>query len=117
MKQPLTLVDLRGDGPVRMGIPSDVVRGRSQPLARRWSLAMHEHPDRIDGLLYPSRLNTEINLAIFDRAVAKLSPTNTQQLDRTPGIGRLLDDFQVALTSSHGLAGRRRPLGPPRIQP
>lgn len=94
----LTLIDLRGDTPVRMGIPSDVVRGRSQTLARRWSLAMHEHPDRIDGLIYPSRLNTEINLAIYDRAVAKLSPTSTQQLDRTPGISRLLDDFQVALT-------------------
>lgn len=41
---PLRMVDLRGDGPVRMGIPSDVVRGSKQALARAWSLAIHDHP-------------------------------------------------------------------------
>ena len=41
---PLRMVDLRGDVPVRMGIPSDVVRGSKQALARAWSLAIHDHP-------------------------------------------------------------------------
>ncbi len=30
----LSLLDLRHDGPLRMGIPSDVVRGAKQSLAR-----------------------------------------------------------------------------------
>ncbi|WP_429599807.1 hypothetical protein [Sphingomonas zeicaulis] len=52
----------------------------------------------INGLLHPSRLNPEIHLAIADHAVAKLAPMHTQRLDCTPGMGRLLYDFQVAPT-------------------
>lgn len=60
----LKLLDLRGDGPVRMGIPSDVVHGAKQSPARAWSVAFREHPAAIDGIIYPSRLNGEHNLAI-----------------------------------------------------
>ena len=49
----LSLVDLRGDGPLRMGIPSDVARGSKQSLARRWSLAIYGHPSKPDGIIYP----------------------------------------------------------------
>ena len=71
------LLDLREGHPVRMGIPSGVIRGASQSLAHRWSVAFHEHPEQIDGLIYPSRLNGETNLAIYERAVSKLAPTST----------------------------------------
>jgi hypothetical protein len=40
----LTLVDLRGDAAILMGVPSDVVRGSQQSLSRWWSVAFHEHP-------------------------------------------------------------------------
>lgn len=70
----LKLIDPTGDGPVRMGIPSDVPRASSQALARRWSLAIYEHPTRVDGILYPSRLNGETNIAVYDRAIGKLGP-------------------------------------------
>lgn len=33
---PLSVVDLRGDGPLRMGVPSDVIRSSRQGLARIW---------------------------------------------------------------------------------
>ena len=39
--EPLVLVDLTGDGPLRMGVPSDVVGARDQSLAQRWSVAIH----------------------------------------------------------------------------
>src|SRR5262249_14709008 len=68
----LYLVDLRGDGCVRMGIPSDVPRRANQALARRWSLAFYEHPSQPDGVIYSSRLNEATNLAIYDRAIGKL---------------------------------------------
>jgi hypothetical protein len=36
--EPLVLVDLTGDGPLRMGVPSDVAGARDQSSARSWSV-------------------------------------------------------------------------------
>ncbi|WP_439571507.1 RES family NAD+ phosphorylase [Sphingomonas sp.] len=94
---PLRLIDLRGDSPLRMGIPSDVVRGRTQQLARRWSLAIHQHPEGVDGIIYPSRLNGEENLAIYDRAIAKLAFGAVGPLELEAGIDGILNDLRVAL--------------------
>jgi hypothetical protein len=94
---PLTLVDLRGDGPIRMGIPTDVVRASSQTLSRAWSAAIHAHPKAPDGIIYPSRLNGETNLAIYDRGIGKLRATTVAQLLSAAGLARVLDDFRVAL--------------------
>lgn len=95
--QELHLLDLTGDGPVRMGIPSDVARGRRQALARKWSVAFYEHPEQPDGIVYPSRLNGETNLAIYGRAVGKLELLGEQDLKRAAGLHAVLDDFLVAL--------------------
>jgi len=42
--QPLRLVELRGDGPVRMGVPSDVPRSSRHALSRAWSLGVPQSP-------------------------------------------------------------------------
>jgi hypothetical protein len=91
----LLLVDLRGDGPLRMGIPSDVARGSKQSLARRWSLAIHEHPAQPDGIIYPSRLNGETNLAIYDRAILKLRAVARGELLKEVGLAAVLRDLKV----------------------
>lgn len=93
----LKLLDLRGDGPIRMGIPSDVVRGAKQSLARAWSAAFYEHPAAIDGIIYPSRLNGEHNLAVYDRAVPALVCTGIIPLMRARGLVQVLRDFDVAI--------------------
>lgn len=93
----LRLVDLRNDNPLRMGIPSDVVGGSDQRLARQWSLALHNHPAEPDGILYPSRLNEEINLAVFERAIPKLSVSERNHLMDISGLDDILDLFQVAI--------------------
>lgn len=95
--RPLQVVDLRGDGPVRMGIPSDVVSASSQTLARAWSLALHDHPAHVDGILYPSRLNEQHNVAIFDRAISALTCSARVPLLRARGIAATLDDLRVAV--------------------
>jgi hypothetical protein len=97
VSQVLRLLDLTENGPVRMGIPSDVARGRRQALARKWSVAFHEHPAQVDGIVYPSRLNGEKNLAIYGRAVGKLELLREQDLKRAVGLPDVLDDFLVAL--------------------
>lgn len=97
VRRPLSLVDLRGDGPLRMGIPSDVVRGSKQSSARRWSLAIHEHPSQPDGIVYPSRLNGETNLAVYDRAIPKLRAIERRELLSEPGLAKVLRDLKVGL--------------------
>jgi hypothetical protein len=97
VSQALRLLDLTRDGPVRMGIPSDVARGRRQTLARKWSVAFHEHPQQPDGIVYPSRLNGDTNMAIYGRAVGNLKLLHTQDLKRAAGLPDVLDDFVVAL--------------------
>lgn len=93
----LSLIDLRGDGPLRMGIPSDVARASRQALARKWSLAFYEHPSTIDGIIYPSRLNGETNLAIYDRAIGKLSVETAVPLITAPNLADVLRTFQIGL--------------------
>lgn len=92
----LRLVDLRGDNAVRMGVPTDVVRAQRQNLARRWSLAFHEHPSEPDGIIYPSRLN-EATIAIYDRAVLKLQSKRVTTLLGARGLVQVLEDFRVGL--------------------
>jgi hypothetical protein len=80
-----------------MGIPSDGARSSRQALARKWSLAFYGHPAGVDGIVYPSRLNGEINLAVYDRSVTKLEPLHGYNLKHAAGIADVLDDFLVAL--------------------
>ncbi|ESX62777.1 hypothetical protein X759_34290 [Mesorhizobium sp. LSHC420B00] len=93
----LRLVDLGGDNAVRMGVPTDVVRAQRQNLARRWSLAFHQHPSEPDGIIYPSRLNEATNLAIYDRAVPKLQAKRVTNLLGARGLAQVLQDFRVGL--------------------
>jgi len=93
----LYLVDLRGDGCIRMGIPSDVPRSANQALARRWSLAFYEHRSKPDGIIYSSRLNEDTCVAIYDRAVVKLRAVGATELIRAPGFAEVLDDLRVAI--------------------
>ncbi len=97
MITPLLLVDLSGNAPIRQGVPSDVVRGKKQTHAREWSVAFHDNPDAPDGIMYPSRLNGETNLAIYSRAVTKLNSVQVMALLKAPGIARVLDTFRVAI--------------------
>src|ERR1700730_12891896 len=95
----LTLVDLRGDAAIRTGVLSDVVHGSQQSLSRWWSVAFHEHPQKPDGIIYPSRLNAETSLAIYDRAIAKLAVTRVTPLIAARGLANILTDLRVALVS------------------
>ncbi len=96
-KEELRLVDLRDDGPVIMGVPTDVAKASQQTLARKWAVAFHEHPEMPDGIIYPSRLNGHTNLAVFNRAIPKLEPTKVYRLIGAPGLARVLDDLKVAI--------------------
>lgn len=95
--EPLRLVDLREDRAIRMGVPTDVGCASRQSLARAWSAAFYTHPEQPDGVIYPSRLNGQTNLAVYDRAVPKLAVARVQQLIGAAGLADVLTDLQVAL--------------------
>jgi hypothetical protein len=96
--EPLVLVDLTGDGPLRMGVPSDVVGAQDQSLARRWSVAFHDHPSQPDGILYPARLNEERCIALYARAIPKLKATVTPLLlECRSELAAILDDLDIAI--------------------
>jgi hypothetical protein len=98
VEQVLNLVDLRGDGLIRMGIPTDVVRARSQYLARIWARAIWRHDMRPDGMIYDSRLNGETNIVVFDRGLPKLHPAEQKPLvGYRSELAAIFDDFDLAV--------------------
>ena len=97
VREPLQMVDLRGGNPIRMGIPTDAVRAQSHRHGRRVSLALYLHADRPDGILYPSRLNEDENIAVYDRAVSKLSAGRRRKLIDCPELAPVLDRYRIAI--------------------
>ncbi len=59
--------------------------------------AFHEHRSVPDGIIYPSRLNGHTNLAIFDRAISKLSAVRVVPLIGAPGLATIINDLRVSL--------------------
>ena len=94
----LRLIDLCGDGALRMGVPTDVVGAKDQTLSRVWSKTFHDHPDIVDGILYPSRLNEERNIALYARALPKLKPIETPALiDCRDDLAGIIRDLELAI--------------------
>lgn len=96
--QPLLLADLRSDGMLRMRIPTDAARAASHDLGKHWSRALWLHDQKPDGILYESRLNGETNIALFDRALSKLSAKSAKPLlEFRDSLAEILDDFLVEI--------------------
>ncbi|MBV8453970.1 MAG: RES family NAD+ phosphorylase [Deltaproteobacteria bacterium] len=96
--RPLNAVDLRGDSPIKMGVPTDAVRASSHRLGQRWSLAFWQHKQRPHGILYPSRLNEEICLALYDVALPNVSVSRTLPfLEYTAEVTSLIREFKLAI--------------------
>lgn len=94
----LRLVDLTGDGLVRMGVPADVVGAGDQTLGRAWSVAFHDHADQPDGVYYPSRLNEERCIALYDGALGKVKATAAPRLmDCRSELASILNDLEIAV--------------------
>lgn len=96
----LKLVDLAGKGLVRMGVDARLNTGDYR-IAQRWSSAFHAHPDKSDGILYPSRHDPKQQLAaLFDRTESFLKSKNHgtvyAYLDDHEFF-RLLDHYDIAL--------------------
>jgi hypothetical protein len=58
---------------------------------------LHGHPDHPDGLCYPSRLNGNDNIAVYDRALHKLSAGARRRLTACPELAPLLTRYRIAI--------------------
>jgi hypothetical protein len=93
----LDLVDLRGGNAVAMGVPTNAVRASAHRLGQRASLAAYQRAEHLDGIWYPSRLNGDENLAVYDRAVPKLSAGPRRTLTDCPELAPILGTYRVAV--------------------
>jgi hypothetical protein len=69
----LRLVDLSGSGLAQIGADERLCSGEHD-IARKWLLAMWQHPASVDGLYYRARHDPSRNsVALFDRAEPSVS--------------------------------------------
>jgi len=94
----LRLADLRNDNMLRMRMPTDTVRAKSHVLGQAWSRAIWLHNDTPDGIIYDSRLNIETNVAIYDRALPKLTAKASGPLmSRRDEMAAIMTEFDLAI--------------------
>ncbi|MEO3435448.1 RES family NAD+ phosphorylase [Inquilinus sp. CAU 1745] len=98
----LALLDLRNDGCVTMGAPTDAVGARNHSAGRALGRSIHDDHPHVDGILYASRLNGRDCYAIFDRAVHKLGdgspPLST--LEHHPELPAVLRAYRIEIAVS-----------------
>ncbi len=100
-KRPLRLVSLAGEGLARLGADARLTSGESYDVAHRWSLAIHEHPKKPDGIVYTARHDpSRVCVAIFERASVDLEVTSLGSLadpTHTKLLAMLLDTYDFGL--------------------
>jgi hypothetical protein len=101
--RPLRLVDQTGPGLSQVGADARLSAG-SYSSSQAWALALHEHPDQPDGLLYRSRHDLErLCAAIFERAASALTDSSLGSLadpHNADLLADLLDAYGYSLIAS-----------------
>lgn len=91
--RPVRLVDLCGPGLARLGLDAAIFSGPYAPCGL-WADALYIHPDRPDGILYPSRHDpSETCAAVFERDDLHFAPAD----DTTP-LGSHLTEVDRVMT-------------------
>lgn len=94
---PLTFADLREDGCLVLGAPTDAVHARNHAAGRALSRALHDEYADVDGIVYRSRLTGGDCYAIFDRAFANLTAARVGALPDHPELPDVLRKHQIYL--------------------
>lgn len=96
----LRLLDLGGDGCVRLGAPTDAHNARSHAAGRALAQSIYDEHSFVDGIIYDSRLTGGTCLAIFDRACDSLSLTKIGQLHEHILLPATLRRLEIKLSRS-----------------
>ena len=96
----LRVVDLTAPGMARIRADGRLTTG-DYAVAQRWSLALHDHPDQPDGLIWRSRFDlSRVCLAVYDRARSHIRTVAVCSLDDpafAPELAAILDRYDFAL--------------------
>jgi hypothetical protein len=97
---PLTLIDLRTTGLVRLGVSTEAARGKAQGQGRKLSQAVYDQTDA-DGLLYLSRLTGRTCVCVYERALpGPLVASPMTEVARLAGFVGALRALNVSLIAS-----------------
>jgi hypothetical protein len=97
---PLTLIDLRTTGLVRLGVSTEAARGKAQGQGRKLSQAIYDQTDA-QGLIYNSRLTGGACICIYDRALpGGLVATPVVEVTLLAGFVDALRDLNVTLIAT-----------------
>jgi hypothetical protein len=95
--EPLTVIDLRTTGLLKLGVTTNAARAKHQAAGRRLSKALYDS-FAVDGVLYSSRLTSAECLAVYDRAVKpKLRSNAAVGLVRHAGLISALTAINVSV--------------------
>lgn len=93
----LTLADLTGTALKSLVGSSEITTIMPYDLPQRWSLALHNHPTGIDGLIYMSRhVNNKRAVVVFERAAHKLGMPSYKPLPNASGALAAVMDLRIA---------------------
>lgn len=95
----LNLVDLSGDGPIRIAAPTAVTHDANHAAARVLSSVVYRTIREADGFAFRSRFTSDWCVAVFDRALDRLSAMGITPLVRHRAILDTLDTDDIVLTS------------------
>ena len=100
--RPLRLVDLRAEGLARLGADEALTAGPDYAISQAWSLALHEHPRKPDGVIYRARHDpSRFSAALFERVKPHLRarPVGRSLMDPKNAalLGELLDGYQFGM--------------------
>ncbi len=97
---PLTLIDLRTTGLVRLGVSTEAARGKAQGQGRKLSQAIHDQTDA-HGLVYSSRLTGRTCIFVYGRALpGVLSASSVVEVTRLAGFVDALRELNVTLIAT-----------------
>ena len=93
----LQMLELRGDGCMRLGAPTDAVGARNQAAGRALSQAIHQEHTDIDGIVWESRFTGSDVYGIYDRAIGKLRADAAIPLSDHHELATLLKRYDLSL--------------------
>lgn len=97
---PLTLIDLRTTGLVRLGVSTEAARGKAQGQGRKLSQAVYDQTDA-DGLVYSSRLTGRTCICVYERALpGPLTASRVVELTHLAGFVDALKALNVTLIAT-----------------
>ena len=93
--QMVTLLDLTGGNAVRHGVPTDVIRYSIHTDGQYFSEFVYANMPAVDGFLYQSRLTEQFCIAVYDRALAKLTTGQVPLPLTRPVLAQALEPWNI----------------------